>query len=107
MFVIQFTSNLKITVCIHLFTDIHTHTYILLHIHIHCWSICVIYFIQDPPPINDVTASTNRTPSDLSGFDIFIMWTVSGLCTCKVLLYLKILYKNYCSGSTLFITENF
>ena len=38
--------------------------------------MCVI---QDPPPINDVTASTSRTPSDLSGFDIFVMWTVSGL----------------------------
>ena len=46
-------------------------------------SINVIYFIQDPPPINDVTASATTTPSDLSGFDIYIMWTVSGLCTCR------------------------
>ena len=30
-------------------------------------------FIQDPPPIYDVTAYTSRTPSDLTGFDIFIM----------------------------------
>ena len=52
------------------------------------------YFIQDPPPVNKVTASTNdmttviknnvTTPSSLSGFDIFIMWTVSGLCTCVI-----------------------
>ena len=51
------------------------------------------YFIQDPPPINNVTASTNdmttptnnvTTPSNLNGFDIFIMWTVSRLCTCAI-----------------------
>ena len=73
----------------------YIYIYILLHIRIHCWSICVIYFIQDPPPINDVTASTSRTPSDLSGYDIFIMWTVSGLCTCECIA----IYKNiiYCS----------
>ena len=41
----------------------------------------VLCVIQDPPSINDVTVSTSRTPSDLSGFDIFIMWTVSGLAT--------------------------
>ena len=65
--------------------------------------LCVNYFIQDPPPINDVTASTSRTPSDLSGYDIFIMWIVSGLCTCECIAVYK--YKNiiYCSGSTLFI----
>ena len=40
-----------------------------------------MYFVQGPPLINDVTASTSRTPSDLSGFDIFIMWTVSGCIT--------------------------
>ena len=57
--------------------------------------VYVICFIQDPPPINDVTASTSRTPSDLSGFDIFVMWTVSGLCTCESIA----VYKNiiYCS----------
>ena len=41
----------------------------------------VVTYFLDPPSINNVTASTSRTPSDLSGFDIFIMWTVSGLYT--------------------------
>ena len=40
-----------------------------------------MYFVQGPPPINDVTASTSRMPSDLSGFNIFIMWTVSACIT--------------------------
>ena len=49
-----------------------------------------MYFIQDPPPIN-VAASTSRTPSDVCGFDIFIMWTVSGLYTCKsIAVYIQI-----------------
>ena len=80
---------------------IHMSTFYYIYVRIHCWSICVIYFIQDPP-INDVTASTSRTPSNLSGFDIFIMWTVSGLCTCEIIIAV---YKSiiYCSGSMLFI----
>ena len=41
----------------------------------------LVHFIQVPPPINDVTLSTFTTPSDLSGFDIFIMWTVSEFYT--------------------------
>ena len=62
------------------------------NIRIHSTIVNACNVIQDPPPINDVTTSTNRAPSDLSGFDIFIMWTVSefvyvtrhektGLCT--------------------------
>ena len=57
--------------------------------------VCVIYFIQDPPPINDVTASTSRTPSDLSGFDIFIMWTVSRLRTCESIAVYKNIIATY------------
>ena len=96
MFVLQFASNLKNTVCIHLFTDIRTYVYICTFYYIYVYTVgayvYVICFIQDPPPINDVTASTSRIPSDLSGYDIFIMWTVSGLCTCGCIAVYKILY---------------
>ena len=39
--------------------------------------VYTFYYNTDPPPVNDVKTSISRTPSNLSGFDIFITWTVS------------------------------
>ena len=33
--------------------------------------------MTDPPPVYNITVSSSITPTDLSGFDIIISWTVS------------------------------
>ena len=36
-----------------------------------------MFFMTDSPPVYNTTISSSITPSDLSGFDIMIYWTVS------------------------------
>ena len=72
-------------------SDIHTYVYctvICTYVRTYTHSTNHVFYIEDPP-INDVIASTNRAPSDLSGFDIFIMWTVSGFVYVEAFLYVQ------------------